>query len=146
MQRSTSQISASSKMKKKARPNKFCHRLFSGCRRTDDITTRGRGMYNQVRRLASIREMELSPQVSPENNRHEDVSQSQSLPDHVRQNSISGETSTLPQSQFDDGPRNRGRDINDGDDTIPTSTLNNRRRVGQLSNNTNQLLIVRSLL
>jgi len=122
------------KMKMKVRKNKFCHRLFRGGRGEDVDDKNEHGLYQQITRLASIREMELSPRVE-ENNGEEDIPRSQSLPDYIRKEPASGEQHTIPQSSSDLGASRNGRDLNDGtDDTVHMSNVSSRRRVGLLSN------------
>lgn len=68
---------APKKRKKKARKNKFCHRLFRGYTQDEEesnnnsSTINERGQYQQLNKLSPINEIELSPH-----------SASQSLPDY----------------------------------------------------------------
>ena len=134
-------ISPKIKTKKKAKKNKFCHRLFFGYRGIeddDDINaSRDRGLYQHFTRLSSIREMEMSPRAQQDdaNNTGEVdnnniLSGSQSLPDYIRNKPgiSTGERSDIPQSRSSDLGRSRDNSIVSEDDTVRMSNVSNHRR------------------
>ena len=111
------------KRKKKARKNKFCHRLFRGYTQNDEesnnnsSTINERGQYQKLNKLSPINEIELSPH-----------STSQSLPDYIR-NKPNDQGIDIPQCRSDLG----GGNIKDND-TLNASS-NHRRRVSNSSLN-----------
>lgn len=122
------------KTKKKARKNKFCTRLLRGGRGEDDENGDARAGYQYLNRLASIREMELSPRGTTNGNNVSQHSRSQSLPDHVRKNPGPGDQNDIPQSRSDIGVTiNGGDDAEDEADTIHMSNVSSRRRTGLLT-------------
>jgi len=114
------------KRKKKARKNKFCHRLFRGYAQNDEEsnnnsnTINERGQYQQLNKLSPINEIELSPH-----------STSQSLPDYIR-NKPNDQGIGIPQCRSDLG----GRNMKDNDNVSnASSSSNHRRRVSNSSPN-----------
>jgi len=125
------------KTKKKARKNKFCRRFLWG-RIVDDGDRNVTGGYQTVR-LASIREMELSPRENNENNDSQH-SRSQSLPDYTRKKPGAGQQNDIPQCRSNLEVSVNGADIPDsGDDNVHVSNVSSRRRVGLLSNSAPQV-------
>lgn len=122
------------KRKKKARKNVFCHRLFRGSIPEDEeIGDSGRGAYRQIGRMASIREMEMSPRAL-ENNENE-LRRSNSTPDYIRKTPGVGDQNKIPQSRSEDvGSRRNDNSMEDEDDTVHMSNMSNRRRVGLPTN------------
>ena len=127
------------KTKKKAKKNKFCHRLFFGYRgiEDDDINASDRGSYQHLTRLASIREMEMSPRAQQDDanntiemDNNSILSGSQSLPDHIRNKPgvSTGQKSDIPQSRSADLGRSRDNSIVSEDDTVHMSNVSNHRR------------------
>mmetsp|Transcript_30764 Transcript_30764/g.56919 ORF Transcript_30764/g.56919 Transcript_30764/m.56919 type:complete len:681 (+) Transcript_30764:279-2321(+) len=153
------------KTKKKARKNKFCHRLFvRGYKEEendiiDDIDDNNEhGIYQQITRLASIREMEMSPRNGEgltqetiegvQTNNGITSGMSDSLPDYIEEvndeeHTTTNNSSRIPQSY-------PGGDLIDEDTTIHSSNITNRRRVTvkdsaidpPTSNNNNGLTLV----
>ena len=124
------------KKKKKVRKNKFCRRwLFRQHveEEGEEIGQRERGMYSQVMRLASIREMEASPRNQGGDDTEiqlQELSGSQSLPDYIQKEPGMGGHDDLPQSRSDLETYKRGVSL-DGttdSDTVHTSNVSNHRR------------------
>ena len=121
------------KRKKKAKKNKFCHRLFRGYTGADENNNIHandyRGHYQQITRLASIQEMEMSPRSQDEVNNN--LTGSQSLPDYISNKSGNneGEREDLPQSRSDLGATTSSSSIHHNDETETTI----QRRVSSLS-------------
>jgi len=123
------------KTKKKAKKNKFCHRLFRGYRVEDDDGGNERGMYRHLTRLASVSEMEMSPRASENNeNEEEHISgSSQSLPDYTRDKPATGGQHDIPQSRSDLGVSGNDRDLDGEADTVHATNVSSRRRTGLLT-------------
>ncbi|KAL7530276.1 hypothetical protein ACHAWF_003315 [Thalassiosira exigua] len=115
-------------VKRKARKNKFCHRLLWGYHENDhDIIERG--SYLPVGRLSSIREMEMVPQAdSGDEIDSQRVSESQSLPERDEPKHID-----MPQSRSEPGVPLSSLHEEDEENTSRMSNISSRKRAGTLT-------------
>lgn len=119
------------KTKKKARKNKFCHRLFVRGYRDEGNVDVGHGDYQQITRLAAIQEMESSPrnQESHEIEMRDVVSGigPGAMPDDDFRRKIGSGSRSLPDSlsHLDDGGAGGGAS---DDVAVRSGNLSSRRR------------------